>query len=204
MIRFTKGYVNTISLIISIIVFCFSNSFIISIKKIDSKPLISNNEIQTNVEKVENNSVQEETKEEKEQKEQELTANWMIKIPQINLIAEVSEGTTKEVMDVYVGHFEETPKINGNVGLAAHNRGYKVNYFSDVKKLKEGDKIIYKYENETKEYRIKTIKIIKDTDWSYLENTEENKITLITCVENEPEYRRCVQGIEEKEREELN
>ena len=26
--------------------------------------------------------------------------------------------------------------------------------------------------------------------------SEENIITLITCVENEPEYRRCIQGIE--------
>ena len=25
-----------------------------------------------------------------------------------------------------------------------------------------------------------------------------NKITLITCVENEPEYRRCIQGVERK------
>ena len=31
----------------------------------------------------------------------------------------------------------------------------------------------------------------------FLEKTEENTITLITCVENEPEYRRCVQAIEE-------
>ena len=86
----------------------------------------------------------------------------------------------------------------GNIGLAAHNRGYKVNYFQNLKKLKEGDEIIYKYKNIQRTYIVKTLKIIKDTDWSYLENTNENKITLITCVENEPEYRRCVQGIEKK------
>ena len=38
--------------------------------------------------------------------------------------------------------------------------------------------------------------IIKDTDWSYLQETKENKLTLITCVENEPKYRRCIQAIE--------
>ena len=42
-------------------------------------------------------------------------------------------------------------------------------------------------------------KIIKDIDWEPLENTKENKITLITCVENEPEYRRCIQAIEKEE-----
>ena len=30
---------------------------------------------------------------------------------------------------------------DGNVGLAAHNRGYKNNYFENLKQLKEGDKI---------------------------------------------------------------
>ena len=42
-------------------------------------------------------------------------------------------------------------------------------------------------------------KIIKDTDWEPLEDTEKDKITLITCVENEPEYRRCVQAVEKEE-----
>ena len=40
------------------------------------------------------------------------------------------------------------------------------------------------------------VSIIKDTDWSKLENTQDNRITLITCVENVPDSRRCIQGIE--------
>ena len=56
--------------------------------------------------------------------------------------------------------------------------------------------IIYKYLDYKKTYKIDSIEIIKNTDWSYLNKTEENKITLITCVENEPQYRRCVQGTE--------
>ena len=129
---------------------------------------------------------------------QEKILNWKIKIPKISLNAEISEGTNQEIMNQFVGHFEETSKTTGNIGLAAHNRGYKVNYFSEIKKLKEGDEIIYKYYNFEKTYIVVKNKIIKDTDWSNLENTNENKITLITCVENEPEYRRCIQGIEKK------
>ena len=102
-------------------------------------------------------------------------------------------------MNKYVGHFEETSKTIGNVGLAAHNRGYEVNYFSELKKLKKGDEIVYQYYDFVKTYIVIDNKIIKDTDWSYLEKTEENKVTLITCVENEPEYRRCVQAIEKEE-----
>ena len=101
-------------------------------------------------------------------------------------------------MSKYVGHFEDTSKTTGNIGLAAHNRGYEVNYFSGLKTLKEGDEIIYKYNNFEKTYIVNQHKIIKDTDWSYLEQTEENKITLITCIENEPEYRRRIQGIEKE------
>ena len=99
-------------------------------------------------------------------------------------------------MDKFVGHFEETSKTNGNIGLAAHNRGYENNYFSYLKKLKEGDKILYTYENYKKEYAVTKHVIIENTDWTYLEDTEENTITLITCVENEPKYRRCIQGEE--------
>lgn len=101
-------------------------------------------------------------------------------------------------MNDYIGHFEETSKENGNVGLAAHNRGYKNNYFARLKELKEGDIIYYNYKGNLIKYRIFNLEIIKDTDWSKLQNAEENKITLITCVENQPEYRRCVQGTEIK------
>ena len=153
---------------------------------------------QSNKSKIENNKKQG-TNDNKTQKNiTKNNNNWSIEIPKINLKAQIAEGTSKEIMDEYVGHFEETKNDKGNIGLAAHNRGYKVNYFQNLKKLKEGDEIIYKYKNIQRTYIVKTLKIIKDTDWSYLENTNENKITLITCVENEPEYRRCVQGIEKK------
>ncbi len=128
--------------------------------------------------------------------------NWIVRIPEINLDAQISEGTSKETMDKYVGHFDETEKETGNVGLAAHNRGYAVNYFKDLKKLKIGSEIIYIHDDFEMTYVVKTIKIIDNTDWDYLEDTEDNRITLITCVENEPKYRRCIQGVEKVEREE--
>lgn len=121
---------------------------------------------------------------------------WKIEIPKIELIADISNGTDEKTLNKYVGHFDETVLINGNVGLAAHNRGYKVNYFKNLKKLEIGDMIYYTYLGDKKEYTVDKIKIIKDTNWEPLENTKENRITLITCVENEPEYRLCVQGIE--------
>lgn len=124
------------------------------------------------------------------------SSKWELEIPKINLKAEIAEGTNAKIMNKYIGHFEETPEITGNIGLAAHNRGYPVNYFKDLKKLEIGDKIKYKYNEKQTEYVVDKIKIIKDTNWEMLKNTKENRITLITCIENEPEYRLCVQAIE--------
>ena len=70
--------------------------------------------------------------EEKNRNERIEKAQWKITIPKISLKAEISEGTSKEIMDKFVGHFEETTKTSGNVGLAAHNRGYAVNYFANI------------------------------------------------------------------------
>ena len=60
-----------------------------------------------------------------------------------------------------------------------------------------GDQIIYKYNGQTRTYIVDTIEVIKDTDWSYLEQTADNRITLITCVEDQPKLRRAIQGVEE-------
>ena len=123
---------------------------------------------------------------------------WKIQIPSIGLIADISNGTDKETLNKYVGHFIETPIEEGNIALAGHNRGYDVNYFSRLKELREGDEIIYIHNEINRIYKVTKNKIIKDTDIDVLENTEENILTLITCVENEPNYRRCVQA-EEKD-----
>ena len=71
--------------------------------------------------------------------------DWYLEIPKIKLKAKIQDGTDSDILNRYIGHFEETPKENGNIGLAAHNRGYKVNYFENIKELNKGDKIFYYY-----------------------------------------------------------
>ena len=121
---------------------------------------------------------------------------WQIEIPTIGLSAPISQGTTQEVMREYVGHFENTVFWKGNIGLAAHNRGFPINYFEKVKDLKIGDEIIYKTPYGQRVYVVNLSIIIEQTDWSYLQETDDNRITLITCVSNKPEHRLCVQAIE--------
>jgi len=145
-----------------------------------------------------NNTLKEDINKENEIIEE--TKEWKIEIPEISLIASISEGTNEQTLNKFVGHFELTPKDYGNVGLAAHNRGYPVNYFENLKNLNEGDEIKYTYGEYTKTYIVEKNIKISETDWSYLENSNINKITLITCIENEPEYRRCVQAVEKEEK----
>lgn len=121
---------------------------------------------------------------------------WRIKIPKINLNAPIKSGTTQDILAQAVGHFEQSAKWNGNIALAGHNRGYNCNFFQNIKQLKEGDEIIYCTEKGERRYKVVINKIIKQTDWSYIKNTKDNRITLITCVENMYEYRRCIQAVE--------
>lgn len=194
MFRYSTIYINLVSFFITLIIFLFGEYVISNYDTFTKKSSlragfqvenISNGIAQENI-------IQEETKEE----EKETKENWYLEIPKINLKAPISEGTTSEVMDDYIGHFEETSKDLGNIGLAAHNRGYKNNYFRDLKQLQENDEIYYTHNGKTRKYVVTKSTIIKDTDWTYLEETQENTITLITCVENQPEYRRCIQGEE--------
>jgi LPXTG-site transpeptidase (sortase) family protein len=108
----------------------------------------------------------------------------------------IKEGTDYEILDEAIGHFEETEIETGNVGLAAHNRGYDVNYFENIKDLEIGDTIYYIVNETVHEYIVSEILVIYETDWSMLQNTEDNRLTLITCIENRDEYRLCVQAIE--------
>lgn len=204
MFRYCTIYINIVSFVISVIIFLivnlfFSNIYIFTPKGVFQASFEVNREkIQIDSNEIEGNT----EKENIEEKRKEETQEWYLEIPCIYLKANIKEGTTKEIMDDYIGHFEETSKSTGNVGLAAHNRGYKNNYFENLKKLKEGDKIYYKYQGVTREYIVIKHSIIKDTDWTSLEKTDENRITLITCVENQSEYRRCIQGKENIEESE--
>jgi len=121
---------------------------------------------------------------------------WQLQIPKIGLVAEVAEGTSEQILNDFIGHFENTEKALGNIGLAAHNRGYPVNYFAKLKNLKNGDEIIYIYNGTVRSYEVIKSVIIEETDWSYLKSSKENMLTLITCVENQPTKRRCVQAVE--------
>lgn len=83
-------------------------------------------------------------------------------------------------------------------GLAAHNRGGEFAYFARINELEEGNIITYQTKFYKRQYKVDKIQAIFETDWSLLKNTEENKLTLITCITNKRNQRLCVQATEIK------
>ena len=120
-----------------------------------------------------------------------------LKIEKINLNGTVKEGSTNEILRDYIGHIEETAKYDGNVGLAAHNRGNKYSYFARINELEPGDERVYTTKYGERKYIVDTKKEILETDWSNLEGTSDNRLTLITCIKNKVNQRLCVQAVQE-------
>ena len=120
-----------------------------------------------------------------------------LSIPSISLEkAPIKEGIDEVTLNEYIGHFPSTSKTDGNIGLAAHNRGYKNNYFMNINKLQDGDEIIYRVDDIIKKYKVEKKIEIDSYDWSYLNQTADNRITLITCIDNSPTKRLVVQAVE--------
>lgn len=120
----------------------------------------------------------------------------LIVIPGINIEAPIREGTSSEILKYSVGHFEETNLWDGNVALASHNGGSSAHYFSRINELKNGEEIIYITSMGERRYQVVENKIIEETNVSILEETEENIITLVTCVKGEKSKRQCIIGKE--------
>lgn len=120
----------------------------------------------------------------------------VLTIEKIGLNATVKEGTSNEVLKEYVGHIEETAIYDGNIGLAGHNRGNRYSYFARINELEIGAEIKYKTKFYDRTYVVDNIQVIYETDWSLLKSTENNRITLITCITNKKNQRLCVQATE--------
>lgn len=117
----------------------------------------------------------------------------VIKIDKINFEGLIYKGTSLQTLKKGVGHFENSAYFEGNVCLAAHNTK---SYWAKLHILQKDDKITYTSFLGTKEYKVYEVKQISETDWTLLENTDENILTLITCVKGKPELRLAVQAIE--------
>lgn len=123
----------------------------------------------------------------------------VLKINKLQVEAPIRDGTSQEIMRTSIGHFYESDYWNGNVSLASHNGGTNAHFFEKINTLNVNDEIEYITKQGARKYRVQSIKKIENTDWSLVvknNNQSENTITLITCINNQPNYRLCVRGVE--------
>lgn len=120
-----------------------------------------------------------------------------VKISRVGLNAKVYEGATTESMAKGAGHYVDTAAWNGNVGLFGHNRGSNA-YFAALKNVKVGDTVTYSTLQGTRTYKVSFVGSISYTDFSYLNSYGDNRLTLITCIADQPTLRLCVQAVEVK------
>ena len=101
-----------------------------------------------------------------------------------------------EAMRKGIAHYKTTSAWSGNIGLCAHNGTASYCWFHDLHKLDKGDVVTYQTALGTRTYEVSEIKEIEETDWSMLGRTEDNRITMTTCMDEKPSKRLCVQAVE--------
>ena len=101
-----------------------------------------------------------------------------------------------EAMRKGIAHYKTTSAWSGNIGLCAHNGNASYCWFHDLHKVEKGDVMTYRTALGTRTYEVSEIKEIDETDWSMLGRTEDNRITMTTCIDGKPSKRLVVQAIE--------
>ncbi len=119
-----------------------------------------------------------------------------LKIPAINLTVKVYQGTDSAALKKGAGHFTNTSIWDGNACFAGHNRGVN-NHFGKIHTLEAGDTITLTTMLGTRTYAVTSVEKVSVNDSSGTAPTTDNRVTLYTCVMNQPEYRWCVTAIQQ-------
>ena len=119
-----------------------------------------------------------------------------LKIPTIGLTVKVYQGTDSAALKKGAGHFANTSIWDGNVCFAGHNRGVN-NHFGKIHTLEPGDTVTLTTKLGTRTYSVVSVEKVSVNDSSGTAATTDNRITLYTCVMNQPEYRWKVTALEQ-------
>lgn len=119
-----------------------------------------------------------------------------LSIPALGVTKKVYDGETVGNLRLGVAHFEGTSAWDGNVSFCGHNRG-SYGYFAGIWNLSAGSKITYTTVYGTRTYEVYSVRKISKYEVDVLNPTNENILTLVTCVPDQAQtYRWCVQAAE--------
>ena len=103
-----------------------------------------------------------------------------------------------EAMSKGVAHFPSSSAYDGNVALSGHNVNLdgRDGYFKYLYTLKKGDDVTYQTALGERSYVVESITTVAASDWTPLYYTDDNRLTMITCISGQPDKRLCVTAIE--------
>ncbi len=110
-----------------------------------------------------------------------------ISIPKINEDLPIYAGTSESVLQKGVGHMEGTSLPIGGKGthsvLTAHSGIPNNRLFTDLNKVKKGDKFFITNIKQTLAYKVDNIRVVEPSNFSELVITEgKDYVTLLTCT----------------------
>jgi len=103
----------------------------------------------------------------------------VLRIPRVNLMAPVLEGTDEFTLNRGVGHIHGTagPKDPGNFGIAGHRDGF----FRALKDIAIGDTVEIELRDRLVLYRVTNTSIVDPTQIGVLRDRSVSSLTLVTC-----------------------
>ncbi|HET9443270.1 MAG TPA: class E sortase [Acidimicrobiales bacterium] len=110
----------------------------------------------------------------------------ILRIPSIGLEKAVVQGVTSGALKRGPGHYPETPMPGqpGNAAVAGHRTTYGAP-FSRLDELNAGDPILVTTRQGRFRYEVADKKVVRPTETSVLNSTDDNRLTLTTC---EPKF----------------
>ena len=119
---------------------------------------------------------------------QDVQINAYTKIPYLmfekNKIVLIEKNTSKDILDHnYAGIWNQNKNLEeiNNIVLAGHNIK---SVFRILHELNENDEIKLYHKNYIWTYKVISKEIIRDDNFSYFEETNEKRLTLITCTKD--------------------
>lgn len=175
-INFNKKNINIISFFVSVIIFLIILLILNLFTKKSSNNFYSyqnqeqnNKQLSSNENIIKDISINE-------------ISNWKIEIEKLNLNANIKEGTSKEIIKDYVGHFTDSNVFYGIVALKAYNVGENNNYFANLKELQINDEIKYTVNSMQSTYKVISNKII---DSNNIDNDKEEYSKIYDLINEE-------------------
>jgi len=103
----------------------------------------------------------------------------MLRIPSIELVVPVFDGTSAAILDQAAGRIEGTSRFgaSGNTGIAAHRDGF----FRALRDVQVGDLLQVDLPDATLTYTVVSTRVVDPSETRVLRATAEPTITLVTC-----------------------